>query len=302
MKFKIGVDGGGTKTEGVLVNAAGNVAAIHVGAGSNPSLVGAERARSVVAATLDSLRAQAGGLAAVDGAKPVIEATLLCMAGSPSHWQEFACGLKDFGRVTTVDDSGPVLELATHGQPGLVLHAGTGSFVAARGPAGTVHYAGGLGWRLGDPGSGYDIGRRGIARGLLDLQAGMTTTKLGQAVCQHMGLDNGAAITRRLYQDADAAERISTFAPVVLQLATAGNPAATQVVVSSAVELLDVAVRLGEQLFSESMLDRIAAGLSGPILTLPVVRDVLAQRAPFPLAPVEGTPIEGVRRMLAEMA
>ena len=301
MKFKIGVDGGGTKTEGVLVDAAGNVAAIHVGAGSNPSLVGAERARSVVAATLDSLRAQAGGIAVADGSKPVIAATLLCMAGSPAHWQEFAGSLTNFGRVTTVDDSGPVLELATHGQPGLVLHAGTGSFVAARGPAGTVHYAGGLGWRFGDPGSGYDIGRRGIARGLLDLQAGMNTTKLARALCQHMGADDAATLTRRFYQDPDAAERIAPFAPIVLQLATAGNPAATQVVVQSAVELLDVAIQLGEQLFSETMLDRINAGLSGPILTHPIVRDVLAQRAPFPLAPVEGTPIEGVRRMLAEM-
>lgn len=301
MKFKIGVDGGGTKTEGVLVDDAGNVAAIHVGAGSNPSLVGAERARSVVSATLDSLRAQAGGIAQADGSRPEITATLLCMAGSPSLWQEYAGGLANFGRVTTVDDSGPVLELATHGQPGLVLHAGTGSFVAARGPAGTVHYAGGLGWRLGDPGSAHDIGRRGIARALLDLQAGMNTTKLAQALCHHLGLDDAPSITRKLYQDPEAAERIAPFAPVVLQLAAADNPAAKQVVVQSAIELLEIAVRLGEQLFSESMLDRIAAGLSGPILTQPAVRDVLAQRAPFALSPVEGTPIEGVRRMLAEM-
>ena len=130
----------------------------------------------------------------------------------------------------------------------------------------------------------------------------MNSTKLAQALCQHMGLDDAAAITRKLYQDPEAVERIAPFAPVVLQLAKADHPAAKQVVVQSAVELLDIAVRLGEQLFSESMLDRIAAGLSGPILTLPVVRDVLAQRAPFPLAPVEGTPIEGVRRMLADMA
>jgi hypothetical protein len=116
-----------------------------------------------------------------------------------------------------------------------------------------------------------------------------------------MGADDAATLTRRFYQDPDAAERIAPFAPIVLQLATAGNPAATQVVVQSAVELLDVAIQLGEQLFSETMLDRINAGLSGPILTHPIVRDVLAQRAPFPLAPVEGTPIEGVRRMLAEM-
>ena len=92
---------------------------------------------------------------------------------------------------------------------GLALHAGTGSFVAVRAPDGTVHYAGGLGWRLGDPGSGYDIGRRGIARALLDLQAGMNTTKLAQALCQHMGLQDVAAITRKFYQDPEAAERIA---------------------------------------------------------------------------------------------
>ena len=31
-----------------------------------------------------------------------------------------------------------------------------------------MHYAGGLGWRFNDPGSGYDLGRRAIARALLD--------------------------------------------------------------------------------------------------------------------------------------
>jgi hypothetical protein len=42
----------------------------------------------------------------------------------------------------------------------------------------------------------------------------------------------------------------------------------------------------------------VTAGLSGPILTHPVVAPVLAARSPLPLAPVEGTPIEGVRRLL----
>lgn len=43
--------------------------------------------------------------------------------------------------------------------PELVLHAGSGSFVAARGLDGAVHYAGGLGWKFGDAGSGFEIGR-----------------------------------------------------------------------------------------------------------------------------------------------
>ncbi len=55
--FKIGVDGGGTKTECILLDASGSIVAVHVGAGCNPSVVGPEQARSVVIAALDSLRA-----------------------------------------------------------------------------------------------------------------------------------------------------------------------------------------------------------------------------------------------------
>ena len=80
---------------------------------------------------------------------------------STRHLGETAATLQadeGFGKVVACDDSRPVLELATGGKPGLVLHAGTGSFVAAQAPDGTLHYAGGTGWRFGDPGSGYDLG------------------------------------------------------------------------------------------------------------------------------------------------
>ena len=50
MKLRIGIDGGGTKTECVLVDETGSVVEIHVGAASNPSVVGAEQATSIVTA------------------------------------------------------------------------------------------------------------------------------------------------------------------------------------------------------------------------------------------------------------
>ena len=95
MSFKIGVDGGGTKTECILVNAEGTVVAVHVGTGCNPSVVGPDQARSIVVAALDSLRAQAGAHAAgltrtPFGPAPEISETLLCMAGSRGFWGEFA--------------------------------------------------------------------------------------------------------------------------------------------------------------------------------------------------------------------
>ena len=57
MAWKIGVDGGGTKTECILVGPDGAVAARHTGPGCSPSLVGAARAREIADAALEELRA-----------------------------------------------------------------------------------------------------------------------------------------------------------------------------------------------------------------------------------------------------
>src|SRR5580700_3978457 len=133
--MKIGVDGGGTKTECILTDARGRVLARHSAPGCNPSVTGPERAREILRSALRGL--------AIGQSPPVIARTLLCMAGNRTFWQEAATALakeKIYGPVETVDDSLPVLELATDGGPGLVLHAGTGSFVAARDTAGKIYF------------------------------------------------------------------------------------------------------------------------------------------------------------------
>lgn len=300
MTYKIGVDGGGTKTECILVNAVGAIVARHLAPGCNPSIAGPEQARLVVTDALCALTSTFNSQRSVADL-PRIEATHLYMAGSRSFWQEFAAGLADFGHVTADDDSLPVLELATHGEPGLVLHGGTGSFVAARGPDGSVHYAGGLGWRFGDAGSGYDLGRRAIARALLELQGWSPPSRLGPTVRDHaaLGADADAGtITRHFYQHPEPNRLIAALAPAILRLASEGDQTAHALVVDSASELLTLANRVAAKLFPATPLDTLRAGLSGPILTHPVVVQALAPRSPLPLGPVKGAPIDGVRRLL----
>ena len=309
--YKIGVDGGGTKTECILVDGTGEIVGRHLAPGCNPNVVGPDQARQIVNDALNtlvsSLNCQPSPLnspASTLNSHPStlnISATLLCMAGNRGFWQEFSAGLKGFGRVIALDDSHPVLELATHGQPGLVLHAGTGSFVAARAPDGSVHYAGGLGWRFGDPGSGYDIGRRAIARALLEVQGWAPPTRLGRAVRQRAlpaGPDDAGALSRFYYQHADPNRHIAALAPLVLQLASEGETTAHQIVVESATELLALATAVAAKLFPATAPGTVLAGLSGPILTHPVVRTALAARTALPLATVDGSPIDGVRRLL----
>jgi len=294
--YKIGVDGGGSKTECILIDAAGNIRARHLAPGCNPNVVGPEQARHIIADALASLLQIAFG-----DDRETITATHLYMAGNRTFWRDSSLQLAGFGQVITADDSLPVLELATNGQPGLVLHAGTGSFVAARAPDGSVHYAGGVGWRFGDPGSGYDLGRRAIGRALLELQGWAHPSRLGSTVRDHTQLGDTAdsgAVTRHFYQHPEANRHIAALAPALLQLAQEGDPSARELVSESTGELLAFATRVATTLFPETPLNTLPAGLSGPILTHRVVMEALRSGSSLSLQPVQGTPIEGVRRLL----
>ncbi|HKB55953.1 MAG TPA: BadF/BadG/BcrA/BcrD ATPase family protein [Lacunisphaera sp.] len=301
--FKIGVDGGGTKTECILVDAHGEIVARHLAPGCNPSQTGPEQARAILSEALTALLAQSQ----ISNSPSQISATLLCMAGSRAFWRETADTLKGCGKVTTTDDSLPVLELATGGAAGLVLHAGTGSFVAARSPDGAVHYAGGLGWKLGDPGSGFDLGRRAIALALLELQGWLPTgaTKLSAlagALCAHTGLADYGANSRLFYNLPEANVKIAAFAPRVLELAAQDCGPAQQVVADSITELARLADQVIHRLFPRTPA-RLPCGVSGRILNSPPAVFALRSLAsklnwPVELRFIDTAPIEGVRRLL----
>jgi glucosamine kinase len=299
--YKIGVDGGGTKTEVILVDAQGAIVARHLAPGCNPNIAGLDSARDILADALRNILASAP----FTSSQPHrIERTLLCMAGAPEFWQETAAALSSsgaYGTVTAYDDSHPVLELATDGRPGLVLHGGTGSFVAARDASGKIHYAGGLGWRFGDEGSGHEIGRLAIARALLELQGWASGTSLAQLIRTHSGESNARAITRWFYHHAEPNRQIAALAPAVLDLADHGDEHAALVVRDACTPLLALAERVAAKLFPVSQLSHLPAGLSGPILTHSFVLTLFRARTILPLTAITTAPIEGVRRLLARL-
>lgn len=303
--YKIGVDGGGTKTEFILVDAAGAIVARHLAAGCNPSQVGPAKAKELLFSGLEALLGQSKN----ENLKSKIAATHLYMAGAHATWREITASLQGFGALVVAADSLPVLELATGGKAGLVLHAGTGSFVAARGTDGTVHYAGGLGWKLGDAGSGFDLGRRAIAHALLELQGqampgAKALSPLAEALRAHTGLTDYAGNSRFFYNDAGANAAIAGFAPRVLELAEQDCGPAQQVVADSVTDLARLADQVIHRLFPAPAAP-MPCGVSGRILnSVPAtfaLRSLAAKlRWPVTLHFITESPIEGVRRLLLE--
>src|SRR6516165_7818079 len=161
MTVVLGIDGGGTRTRGSLVEGERSLAfAEH---GSIKRLrVGAEVAEANLRALLKDLYAQAG-VAGVKAASAGIAS-----ASMPGVAEWITAVFDDFGveRSEVVGDEVIALDGAFKGGPGILIIAGTGSNCVGRAPDGSRECAGGWSSRLGDEGSGYWIGLHAVRRAL----------------------------------------------------------------------------------------------------------------------------------------
>src|SRR6266852_6089492 len=161
MRWVLGFDGGGTKTDCVLMDESGAVAARSRSGASNPTSFGAEVSLAALSgAASDALRT--AGRSEKDVAYVVAGVS---GAGEPSMRSALQLGLQPgFPNATILITSDLVLSLGATGEiPSVVVIAGTGSAVLGRSAPLEVARAGGFGPVLGDPGSAYDIGRKAVA-------------------------------------------------------------------------------------------------------------------------------------------
>lgn len=162
MKCVLGFDGGGTKTECVLMDETGAILARSRSGASNAVNVGARASAAALAeAGKEALRLAekqptcvAFALAGISG------------AGEPAVQAEIRTLLQPaFPNATIVIISDLPLTLVAAGEiPSVVVIAGTGSAVLGRTAPLKSARAGGFGPIIGDPGSANDIGRKTVAR------------------------------------------------------------------------------------------------------------------------------------------
>jgi N-acetylglucosamine kinase-like BadF-type ATPase len=161
MRWVLGFDGGGTKTDCVLMDESGAVAARSRSGASNPTSFGLDASVAALSeAASDALRT--GGRSEKDVAYAVAGVS---GAGEPNMRSALQSGLQSrFPNAAIIITSDLVLSLNATGEtPSVVVIAGTGSAVLGKTAPFELARAGGFGPVIGDPGSAYDIGRKAVA-------------------------------------------------------------------------------------------------------------------------------------------
>lgn len=201
MRVVLAIDAGGTSTRAVLIAADGSCVGYGRSGGGNPVSWGLDAAvRSVAAAVSEAVRdgRELGALPASE-AGPVRPAgpAVLAMAGSggASTSEPWVAALADVGVHASVVFESDLLATFCAGTPesdGYAVVAGTGAS-AIRVIGGAVdRTADGLGWLLGDDGSGFWIGRRAVRAAMAELDGRGPATALSASVLDALGIRRDA--------------------------------------------------------------------------------------------------------------
>src|SRR5689334_6096620 len=246
MKYVLGFDGGGTKTECVLMDETGAILARSRSGASNAVNVGAQASAAALAeAGKEALRSAEKQPASVAFVLAGISG-----AGERTVQAEIQANLKPvFPKAAIVITSDLILSLAATGEiPSLVVIAGTGSAVLGRTSPRSVARAGGFGPIIGDAGSANDIGRKTVAR---CFQKVLNKEKflLTDEICRSFDCTWTQFVDRAREQPTVIFPKVF---PIVAKAAESGDPSAQAILTTGAISLIEQVQEVARQLHLEN--------------------------------------------------
>ncbi len=300
MRFVLGFDGGGTKTDCVLMDAQGEIRGCSHAGPSNPFRIGIEAA----AASLQAAAMQA--IASFPAARESIRAVVAGLAGvsDPDRAVKMTAELKRLfpAAVVQVCTDLEVSLFAAGDGPAVLLVAGTGSAAVGRDAAGRVFRAGGHGPAGSDEGSAFHIGRSACEAARRPASGRVSI--LGAPILQELGFRNWEELEARASASPD--EVYPRVFPLVVRAAEAGDPAAREILATAASDLANLAVRVIEALSLRDTPFALAkaGGVHGRSPFLDECMDsLLRQAAPLArIAPLAMPPAEAAARMALRLA
>ncbi len=239
MYYVIGIDGGGTKSKAVLTDLHFKIYAECTGGPTNFLLRGTEE----VSRTLIKLIKNCLGNAKINPYDVVYVVLGTTGAGRVKEAEKLKHDFLEFCKKENFpirsfeveSDARVALEGAFSGEAGSILIAGTGSIMFGKDSEGEIHRVGGFGRYIGDEGSGYSIGRKGLIAVAKEYDKRGEPTQLTSLV-KNYGIENQESLITQVYVNKFD---IASVAKLVLDAAELGDGVCKKILDEESDELVD---------------------------------------------------------------
>jgi N-acetylglucosamine kinase-like BadF-type ATPase len=234
----LAVDAGGTSCRAALCNRDGQVLRYAQGGSCNYHSIGAEQATITLTGVLTLLTNNQDlqvssavlGLAGLD--TPRDQAVLRSVVK-----QALAAANIVAKQVTMDNDAMLTLKASVGKNNGVVIVAGTGSIACGIAADGREVRVGGWGYRIGDEGSGYFIGKAALTYILRAYDGRDASSGISAAVLGELSLADEDELVHWIYSSQYSIQRVAALTPVILRLAAVGDVQANCIIDDACREL-----------------------------------------------------------------
>lgn len=253
MKYIIGVDGGGTKTEAVAYDFQGNIIVTSVKGFAN-LLNNREKALNNI---VDSIREIMDVLK-----EDELVDLYLGIAGSEvgDNTKIIKDTIKNELKTECVlmNDAEIALKAMLRGNDGILTIAGTGSIAFGVKNNSSVR-CGGWGNLLGDEGSGYKIAIDAIKRMIFEEENSLSKSELTRRIMKRLGAKSIGEVVTFVYSSTK--DEIASLAEIVSILGEEGNKIAEEILVNEGVDLAKTVINVYRKLKFESCSIALVGGV-----------------------------------------
>ena len=240
MKYFLGLDGGATKTEGVIIDEQEKLVAHIIGGPVNYHQGGEEETKHNLEKVIEESLVQAN-LKIEE-----ISFAVLGLAGRDTKKDEkildeiarhlFNGSFRE--KIEVVSDVEIAYKATITRDYGIVLISGTGANCFAKGKNGQVAWAGDWGWLLGDQGSGFALGLGALKRVMREFDGRGPATSLTRLILAKLGLGQASDLSHWVYQKEIPIKDIAGLAPLVFEAYKRGDKVAQNLVNKLVVEMV----------------------------------------------------------------
>jgi len=224
----LAVDGGGSKTDAVLLRGDGRVLSALRGPGSSPQMIGLEAATEVIDRLVATVEEDAG-VSLRHGRRAAAAVFFMAGADLPEDELRLAEALEKLGwaeRTQVANDGFALLWAATGSPVGIACVVGSGINCVGRLEGGRRAWFPALGAVTGDWGGGRDIGLAALGAAVRGEDRRDQATRLAPAIAAHFGCATALEVAATLHHGKMDVLRLPELVPVVAGLARDGDPTA----------------------------------------------------------------------------